>query len=97
MQKLLTFFCKNISVYATFNDKNFNDTLTNDIVSLNNWAQNRAFTRTIHYGPHNGKRAVIAHANSKGSDKPEHQCSLTRTYAVCLRKQQVKDQLQTKN
>ena len=33
MQKLLTiFFSKNISVYAIFNDQNFNDTLTNDIV-----------------------------------------------------------------
>ena len=28
------FFSKNISVYATFNDKNFNDTFTNDIVSF---------------------------------------------------------------
>ena len=34
MQKLLTFFSKNISVYATFNDQNFNDTLTNDIASF---------------------------------------------------------------
>ena len=30
---------KNISLYAIFNDQNFNDTLTNDIVSFNNWAQ----------------------------------------------------------
>ena len=28
------FFSKNISVYAIFNDQNFNDTLTNDIVSF---------------------------------------------------------------
>ena len=28
------FFSKNISVYAIFNDKSFNDTLTNDIVSF---------------------------------------------------------------
>ena len=36
MQKLFTFFSKNISIYATFNDKNFNDTdkLTNDILSF---------------------------------------------------------------
>ena len=34
MQKLLTFFSKNISVYAIFNDQNFNDTLTNDIISF---------------------------------------------------------------
>ena len=30
----LHFFSKNISVYAIFNDQNFNDTLTNDIVSF---------------------------------------------------------------
>ena len=35
MQKLLTFLVsKNISVYAIINDQNFNDTLTNDIVSF---------------------------------------------------------------
>ena len=35
MQKQLTFFsAKNISVYAIFNDKSFNDVLTNDIVSF---------------------------------------------------------------
>ena len=34
MQKLLTFFSMNISVYAIFNDQNFTDTLTNDIVSF---------------------------------------------------------------
>ena len=34
MQKLLTFFSKNNSVYAIFNDQIFNDALTNDIVSF---------------------------------------------------------------
>ena len=34
MQKLLTFFSKNISIYAIFNDQSFKDTLTNDIVSF---------------------------------------------------------------
>ena len=36
MQKLLTFFRKNISihVYAIFNDQSFNNTLTNDIISF---------------------------------------------------------------
>ena len=34
MQKLLTFFSKNISVYTIFNDQNFNDTLTNNIFSF---------------------------------------------------------------
>ena len=34
MQKLLTFFSKNISVYAIFDDQSFNDTLTNDIGSF---------------------------------------------------------------
>ena len=28
------FFCKNISIYAIFNDQNFNDTLTKDIVTF---------------------------------------------------------------
>ena len=28
------FFSKNISIYAIFNDQNFNDTLTNNIVSF---------------------------------------------------------------
>ena len=28
------FFSKNISVYAIFNDRRFNDTLTNDIVTF---------------------------------------------------------------
>ena len=28
------FFSKNISIYAIFNDQNFNDMLTNDIVSF---------------------------------------------------------------
>ena len=32
------FFCKNISVYAIFDDQNLNDTLTNDIVSFEHWA-----------------------------------------------------------
>ena len=34
MQKLFTFFSKNISVYIIVNDQSFNDTLTNDIVSF---------------------------------------------------------------
>ena len=34
MQKLLTFFSKNIRVYAIFHDQSFNDMLTNDIVSF---------------------------------------------------------------
>ena len=34
MQKLLTFFSKNISIYAIFDDQNITDMLTNDIVSF---------------------------------------------------------------
>ena len=34
MQKLPTFFQQNISICAIFDDQNFNDTLTNDIVSF---------------------------------------------------------------
>ena len=33
MQKLLTFFIKNICIYAIFNDQSFNNTLTNKLVS----------------------------------------------------------------
>ena len=32
--KTTDFFSKNTSIYAIFNDKSFNDTLTNDIVSF---------------------------------------------------------------
>ena len=34
VQKLLTFFSKNISIYAIFNDQSFNDVLINDIDSF---------------------------------------------------------------
>ena len=36
-QSYSQFFSKNISVYAIFNDQSFNDTLTKDILDLNNW------------------------------------------------------------
>ena len=41
------FFCKNIRVYAIFNDQSFNDMLTNNILSLNNWVLIRAFAIPI--------------------------------------------------
>ena len=34
MQKPLTFFIKNISIYAIFNNQSFNNMFTNDIVSF---------------------------------------------------------------
>ena len=34
MQKLLTFFQQNISVYGIVNDQSFNEMLTNNIVSF---------------------------------------------------------------
>ena len=34
MQKLLTFFSKNISVFAIFNDQSLNDTITKDTISF---------------------------------------------------------------
>ena len=34
MQKLLTFFSKNITAYAIFNDQSFKDTLTNNTISF---------------------------------------------------------------
>ena len=39
MQKLLAFFQQKYYIYAIFNDQIFDDTLTNNVVSLNNWAQ----------------------------------------------------------
>ena len=39
MQKLLTFFSKNISVHAIFNDQSFNNTLPKDIVSFEQLGQ----------------------------------------------------------
>ena len=36
---ILTFFSKNISTHAIFNDQSFNDTLTNDIVSFEQLGQ----------------------------------------------------------
>ena len=33
-QKLLTFFSKNINVHAMFNERGFNDMLTNDFVGF---------------------------------------------------------------
>ena len=39
LQKLLTFlFSENMSVYEIFNDQSFNDTVTNDMLVLNDWA-----------------------------------------------------------
>ena len=38
MQKLLPFFQQKLIVYAIFNDQRCNNTLSNDIVSLDNWA-----------------------------------------------------------
>ena len=34
MQKLLTFFQQNISIFSIFNDQSFNDMLANDMVSF---------------------------------------------------------------
>ena len=53
MQKLLTFFSKNISVYAIFNDQSFNDTLTNDIVSFDQLGP-----RLVHDLEHKYDRAI---------------------------------------
>ena len=43
--KTTHFFSKNISVYATFNDESFNDTLTNDIVSFEQLGREEEETR----------------------------------------------------
>ena len=48
LQKLLTFFSKKFQYICISLDVNFNESLTNDIVSLNNWAQ-KIFTLTVPY------------------------------------------------
>ena len=52
MQKLLTFFSKNISIFAIFNDQSFNDTLTNDIVSFEQLAPGRHWFSVQNYLKH---------------------------------------------
>ena len=48
MQKLLTFFSKNISINAIFNDHSFNDTLTNDVVSFEQLGSDRRMCLVFH-------------------------------------------------
>ena len=67
------FFSKNISIHALFNDQSFNDTLTNDIVSFEQLSRPELL---------NGKRAVIAYANSNASGESVHPRCLASTYAV---------------
>ena len=47
MQKLLTFFSKNIRVYAIFNDQCFKNKLTNDIVSFEQLGPDLCYTRYL--------------------------------------------------
>ena len=60
MQKLLTFFSKNISMYAIFNDQTFNDTLNNDIVSFeqlgSDWLKIRYGRGTLMYSARQGTK-----------------------------------------
>ena len=42
MENCSHFFSKNISVYVMFNDQSFSDTLTNDIVSLEQLSSDRS-------------------------------------------------------
>ena len=62
MQKLLTFFSKNIYVYAVFNDKSFNNMLTNDIVSSDNWVlviMSQRLTAYLFYCFHTPKKPFL--------------------------------------
>ena len=43
------FFSKNISIYPTFNDQIFNDTLTNDIISFEQLGPDRHSEHVIRY------------------------------------------------
>ena len=49
MQKLLTFFSKNISIYAIFNDQRFNNKLTNDIVNFEQIGPGYGVARKLSY------------------------------------------------
>ena len=49
MQKLLTFFRKNIRVYAICNDQSFNDTLTNDFISFEQMGPEQESFRSFLY------------------------------------------------
>ena len=63
MQKLLTFFfSKNISVFAISNDQSCSDTLTNDIVSFEQFGP----------GSQRGKTYLVTCAPKESSDQPEY-------------------------
>ena len=47
MQKLLTFFQQNFSIFAIFNDQSFNDTLTNGIVSFEHLDPDKSITLLV--------------------------------------------------
>ena len=51
MQKLLTFFSKNITIYryAIFNDQSFNDPLTNDTVSFEQLGSDKQVSKPVYY------------------------------------------------
>ena len=49
IQKLLTFLCKNISIYSIFNDQSFNDMLTNDIISFEQVGPDFFFFFFLHF------------------------------------------------
>ena len=95
MQKLLTFFQLKILPYAIFNDQ-FNDMLTNDIVSFEQLGpelQNRHFFQpksTIFISPrkHLSQRTTKPTYNkacvtSKDSDKPVYPPSMARILFYC--------------
>ena len=49
MQKLLTFLQQKNCVYAIFNDQSFNDMLTNNIVSFEQWGPHVLFFFVFFY------------------------------------------------
>ena len=67
MQKLLTCFQQNISIYVIFNYQSFNDTLTNDIVSFEqlstDWGRNNNKTSedTQEISQSNNDKTYIRH------------------------------------
>ena len=69
MQKLLTYiFSKIISVYAIFDDQNFNNTLTNNIVSFEQLGPGENYLRI--------KLQAMHHAPPQRDIFPVHFCSI---------------------
>ena len=62
-EELLHFFSKNISLYVIFTDQIFNNMLTNDIISFDNWALTSTFA--VHLRRSHGFLAIHTASRKK--------------------------------